>query len=86
MATHARHGHGTYVRDGFIYASLLGKAHIEREIVSKDGSKSSGNSQQSHQSSMPIVSVKSLKDNLVVIPHIGSLVIAKVTLTLVLPP
>ncbi len=74
LAAHARSGNGTYVRDGFICASLLGKAKIEREIsVNKNGEGKS-----SHSTSLPVVSIKTLKENNVVIPHIGSLVIAKV--------
>ena len=73
QSTHARSGPGTYVRDGHIYASLIGKAKIEREVASKSGEKSN------HASTLPTVTIKSLKDNSVVIPHIGSLVIAKVS-------
>lgn len=73
QSTHARSGPGTYVRDGHIYASLIGKAKIEREVASKTGEKTN------HGSTLPTVSIKSLKDNSVVIPHIGSLVIAKIT-------
>lgn len=76
MANHARSGYGTYVRDGFIYASLLGKAKIERE-VSKSGENKTSPTQIT---SLPVVSIKTLKDNTVVIPTIGSLVIAKVIL------
>ena len=75
-ASHARSGYGTYVRDGFIYASLVGKAKIEREISTKTGENKTSPQQIT---SMPIVSIKTLKENLVIIPHIGSLVIAKVS-------
>lgn len=72
---HARSGYGTYVKDGFIYASLIGHAKIERELSSK----STENKTSPQQiTSMPIVSIKTIRDNIVVIPHIGSLVIAKV--------
>jgi hypothetical protein len=53
---------------------LLGKAKIEREI----NANKNGEGKQSHSASLPIVSVKTLKENTVVIPHIGSLIIAKV--------
>jgi exosome complex RNA-binding protein Csl4 len=71
LANHAKSGYGTYVRDGYIYASLLGKAKLERELQDQSSDKSSS-------TSLPIVSIKTPKDNSVVIPHIGSLVIAKV--------
>ncbi len=76
VATHARGGYGTYTRDGYIYASLVGKVKIEREI---NNSKSNEikNSQQL-VSSLPIVSMKTIKESSVVIPFIGSLVIARV--------
>jgi len=76
VATHARGSYGTYTRDGYIYASLLGKVKIEREM---NNSKSNEikNSQQL-VSQLPIVSMKTIKDSSVVIPFIGSLVIARV--------
>ena len=58
------------MRDGFIYASLVGKAKIEREQLKNEKSPS--------QASLPVVSIKTLKDNVVVIPHVGSLVVARV--------
>lgn len=75
MSNHARAGFGTYSRDGFIRASLLGRARIDHEslITSSNGELASKSS-----SMLPIISVKTLKDNLVVIPHVGSLVIGKV--------
>jgi hypothetical protein len=53
---------------------LLGKAKIEREISPNKN----GEAKPSHTASLPVVSIKTLKENTVVIPHIGSLVIAKV--------
>ena len=74
LASHARSGSGTYVRDGFIYASLLGNAKIERELSAS----SKNDNSKSSSSLLPLVSIKTIKDNFVVIPHVGSLVIAKV--------
>ena len=73
QASHARSGYGTYVRDGYIYASLLGRAKIERELTVQSNDKTATGS------SLPTLSIKTLKDNSVVIPVIGGLVIAKVT-------
>ena len=74
LANHARNGYGTYVRDGFIYASLLGRAKIERELAVQSNDKTATGS------SLPSISIKTLKDNSVVIPLIGGLVIARVGL------
>lgn len=71
LANQARSGYGTYTRDGYIYAALLGKAKLERELQTQSNDKSAN-------ASLPLVSIKTPKDNSVVIPHIGSLVIAKV--------
>jgi hypothetical protein len=49
---------------------LLGKAKIERELNKNEKSPS--------HASLPVVSIKTLKDNVVVIPHVGSLVVARV--------
>lgn len=73
LASHARNGYGTYVRDGYIYAALLGRARIEREIVIQSTDKTATGS------SLPTLSIKTLKDNSVVIPLIGGLVIARVS-------
>ncbi len=73
VASHARTGYGTYVRDGYIYASLLGRAKIEREVAVQSSDKTATGS------SLPTVSIKTLKDNSVVIPLIGGLVIARIT-------
>ena len=75
LASQARSGSGTYVRDGFIYASLVGNAKIEREL---NTSSKNENNKSSQNSLLPLVSIKTIKDNFVVIPHVGSLVIAKV--------
>jgi exosome complex component CSL4 len=75
LSSHARSGAGTYVSGAFICASLLGKAKIERETVVHPNSKSA----EPKTASLPTVSIKTVKENAVVIPHIGSLVVAKVT-------
>lgn len=107
QATHAKSGSGTYVRDGYVCASLVGNAKLEREKLmngnattgdnnnhqesdnnnTTNNNNSNQTSPESHSSSgvsggsvsLPVVSIKSLKENTVVIPHIGSLVIAKIT-------
>jgi len=73
LANQARSGYGTYTRDGYIYASLLGQVKIERELPA------TSQSSNTEKTAVPVVSIKTLKDNSVVIPHIGSLVIAKIT-------
>jgi hypothetical protein len=76
LANHARSGYGTYVRDGYIYASLLGQAKVERELTVQSSDKTATGS------SMPAISIKTLKNNSVVIPLIGGLVIAKVNVSI----
>jgi exosome complex RNA-binding protein Csl4 len=89
VANHARAGHGTYVRDGYIYAALSGRAKLEREIVANGGSTSNLRASNEHLSkslgsnshltaSIPIVSIKTFKDHSIVLPQIGSLVMVKV--------
>ena len=93
VASSARAGYGTYVREGFIYASLCGKAKIERESNAANSNPSRSSNEHlaklthnqlnqtspSLGSSLAVVSVKTLKDHSVTLPHIGSLVMAKVT-------
>ncbi len=96
VASSARAGYGAYVRDGFIYASLCGRVKLEREASTNGSPTSSNNTRSSNEhlakltqqqlqtatpgSSIPIVSIKTIKDQSVVLPHIGSLVMAKVCL------
>jgi exosome complex RNA-binding protein Csl4 len=101
VASSARAGYGTYVRDGAIYASLCGRVKLERELSAANPATSTTATRSSNEhlakltqqqlttgassttansvSSIPVVSIKTLKDHSVVLPHIGSLVMAKVT-------
>jgi exosome complex RNA-binding protein Csl4 len=94
VANNARAGYGTYVRDGFIFASLCGRVKLERESSGGQANQSTTRSSNEHlakltqqqlvgsstngSASMPTVSIRTLKDQSVVLPQIGSLVMAKV--------
>jgi exosome complex RNA-binding protein Rrp4 len=70
LSNSGQSGYGTYSRDGIIYASLMGRVQVDKEI----------NTNEKSNTSAPTVSIKTFKDNNVVIPSIGSLVISKVIL------
>lgn len=89
-ASNVRAGHGTYIRDGFVYASLAGHARLDRDssngsnssLTNNNGSFKSSTEQLNVKTSLTMsqVSIKTLKGHSVVLPHIGSLVMAKVKL------
>ena len=55
LASQARSGYGTYTRDGYIYASLLGQAKLEREASSQSSSSSSSNEKTTQWSYLILV-------------------------------